>query len=85
MNYAKALGVGTIIRGLRATSDFDYEFQMALTNRKLAGQIDTIFLMPSEKHFYLSSQLIKEVASWGGDVSHYVPPLVRQALVKNLS
>ena len=63
----------TLIRGLRATSDFDYEFQMALTNRKLAPKIDTMFLMPSESFFYLSSRLIKEIAQLGGDVRRYVP------------
>ncbi len=80
VNHAHELKVGTIIRGLRATSDFDYEFQMALTNRTLAQEIDTIFLMPSEKHFYLSSRLIKEIARWGGDVSRFVPEHVTKAL-----
>lgn len=73
VDFAKECGAATIIRGLRATSDFDYEFQMALTNRKLAPKIDTIFLMPSESHFYLSSRLIKEIAKLRGDVSLYVP------------
>jgi len=82
VDYAKMLKAGTIIRGLRATSDFDYEFQMALTNRKLASSVDTMFLMPSEKHFYLSSRLIKEIARWGGDVSHFVPSFVKNALIK---
>jgi pantetheine-phosphate adenylyltransferase len=82
VEHARALKVGTIIRGLRATSDFDYEFQMALTNRMLAQEIDTIFLMPSEKHFYLSSRLIKEIAQWGGDVSNLVPAQVQRALKK---
>ncbi len=70
-----------LIRGIRATSDFDYEFQMALTNRKLAPKIDTMFLMPSESHFYLSSRLIKEIAQLGGDVTRYVPAPVA-ALIK---
>ncbi|OGX04756.1 MAG: pantetheine-phosphate adenylyltransferase [Omnitrophica bacterium RIFCSPLOWO2_12_FULL_50_11] len=85
VDYARQLNVGTIIRGVRATSDFEYEFQMALTNRKLSGHIDTLFLMPSEKHFYLSSRLIKEIARWGGDVSDFVPPFVRRALVRQWS
>jgi len=80
VDFAKAKKIGTIIRGLRATSDFDYEFQMALTNRLLAEEIDTMFLMPSEKHFYLSSRLIKEISRLGGDVSKFVPPFVKKAL-----
>ncbi|MBI4358889.1 MAG: pantetheine-phosphate adenylyltransferase [Candidatus Omnitrophica bacterium] len=84
VDYARAKKIGTIIRGLRATSDFDYEFQMALTNRSLAEDIDTIFLMPSEKHFYLSSRLIKEIASLGGNVSRFVPPFVQRALSARL-
>ena len=80
VDYARANKIGILIRGLRATSDFDYEFQMALTNRELASYIDTIFLMPSEKHFYLSSRLIKEISRLGGDVSKFVPPFVARAL-----
>ncbi len=75
----------TLIRGIRATSDFDYEFQMALTNRKLASKIDTVFLMPSESHFYLSSRLIKEIAGLGGDVTRYVPAPVAAQIKKMLS
>lgn len=80
VDYARINGISIMLRGLRATSDFDYEFQMALTNRRLAQDIDTIFLMPSEKYFYLSSRLIKEISKWGGDVSHFVPSFVSQAL-----
>ena len=75
----------TLIRGIRATSDFDYEFQMALTNRKLAPKIDTMFLMPSESHFYLSSRLIKEIAQLGGDVTRYVPAPVAARIKKKFS
>ena len=82
VEYARARNIAIIIRGLRATSDFDYEFQMALTNRTLAADIDTMFLMPSEKHFYLSSRLIKEIARLGGDVSRFVPPFVEKLLVE---
>ena len=85
VDYARASNIGIIVRGLRATSDFDYEFQMALTNRMLADDIDTLFLMPSEKHFYLSSRLIKEIAQLGGDVSRFVPPAVQQSLKKQLA
>ena len=80
VDYARVNKIGIIIRGLRATSDFDYEFQMALTNRILADDIDTMFLMPSEKHFYLSSRLIKEIARLKGDVSRFVPSFVGEAL-----
>jgi len=75
----------TLIRGIRATSDFDYEFQMALTNRKLAPKIDTMFLMPSESHFYLSSRLIKEIAQLGGDVTRYVPAPVAVRIKKKFA
>lgn len=78
--YARKKHANIIIRGLRATSDFDYEFQMALTNRKLSPQVDTMFLMPSESHFYLSSRLIKEIASYRGDISEFVPEYVAKAI-----
>lgn len=84
VTYAKKKGVRSIIRGLRATSDFDYEFQMALTNRVLSKEVDTVFLMPSETHFYLSSKLIKEIAQRGGNVSPFVPPFVTKALHKKV-
>ena len=74
----------TLIRGIRATSDFDYEFQMALTNRKLAPRIDTMFLMPSESHFYLSSRLIKEIAQLGGNVNRFVPASVAARIRKKI-
>ncbi|MBI4372111.1 MAG: pantetheine-phosphate adenylyltransferase [Candidatus Omnitrophica bacterium] len=80
VDYARLKKIKTIIRGLRATSDFDYEFQMALTNRSLADDIDTMFLMPSEKHFYISSKLIKEIARMKGDVSRFVPSFVAETL-----
>lgn len=82
VEYAKKKGARSIIRGLRATSDFDYEFQLALTNRELSKDVDTIFLMPSETHFYLSSRLIKEIAERGGDVSAFVPSFVAEAARK---
>ncbi len=73
VRFAEKYGANALIRGIRATSDFDYEFQMALTNRRLAKKVDTVFLMPSESNFYLSSRLIKEIAELNGDVSKYVP------------
>lgn len=85
VEYARKKGAHNIIRGLRATSDFDYEFQMAITNRQLAREVETIFLMPSEDHFYLSSKLIKEIAQRGGEVGRFVPDFVNSALQKKLS
>jgi pantetheine-phosphate adenylyltransferase len=84
VDYTRKKGASVIIRGLRATSDFDYEFQMAMTNRKLAGNIQTIFLIPSETHFYLSSSLIKEIARLGGELRDFVPPFVAKLLGKRL-
>ncbi|MCM8775545.1 MAG: pantetheine-phosphate adenylyltransferase [Candidatus Omnitrophica bacterium] len=85
VEYAVQKKIRTIIRGLRATSDFDYEFQMALTNRKLSKQVDTVFLMPSENHFYLSSRLIKEIAASKGDISSYVPEFVAKKIYAKLA
>jgi pantetheine-phosphate adenylyltransferase len=77
---AKQVGAMGIIRGLRAVSDFEYEFQMALMNRKLAEEITTIFLMPHEKYTYLNSTIIRNLASLNSDVSDFVPPVVQNAL-----
>lgn len=74
-----------LIRGLRMLSDFEYEFQMALTNRKLAADIETIFLMPHESYSYLSAKLLKETAALGADLSSFVPDFVEEALKKKLS
>jgi pantetheine-phosphate adenylyltransferase len=84
VDFAKDVGATTIIRGIRAVSDFDYELQLTLMNRKLARSIETIFLMPSEKYIFISSSLAKEIASLGGDVSQLVPDIVARALVKKL-
>lgn len=73
VNYAKKKKADVIVRGLRAISDFEYEFQMALTNKKLERNIETVFLMPDERYIYLSSTLIREIALNGGDVSEFVP------------
>lgn len=73
VNYAKEKNANVIIRGLRAISDFEYEFQMALTNRKIAENIETVFLMPGEKYSYISSTLVREIARYGGDVKDFVP------------
>ena len=80
VDYARKHNLGVIIRGLRMVSDFEYEFQMALTNRKLAGDVETIFLMPSEQYSYISSRLLKETAGFGADISSFVPGYVQEAL-----
>lgn len=82
VDYAKRRGARVIIRGLRALSDFEYEFQMALTNRKICNEIETVFLMPSEQYSYLSSRMIKEIAALGGDVRDFVPEPVAERLRK---
>lgn len=82
VEHAKSVGAIGIIRGLRAVSDFEYEFQMALMNRKLDGEIATVFLMPHEKYTYLNSSIIKNLAGLKSDVSDFVPPVVRDALAK---
>ncbi|RPI12832.1 MAG: pantetheine-phosphate adenylyltransferase [Ignavibacteriae bacterium] len=80
VEYAKRSNATAIVRGLRAISDFEYEFQMALTNRKIAENITTVFLMPNEKYTYLNSTLVREIASLGGDVSPFVPCNVLEKL-----
>ena len=83
-NFARDAGATLIVRGLRAISDFEYEFQMALMNRNLAPGIETVFLVPAFDLTYLSSSLVREVARFGGDVSSLVHPAVQQALKKKL-
>jgi pantetheine-phosphate adenylyltransferase len=78
--FAKRVGATVVVRGLRAVSDFEYEFQMALMNRRLNGRIETVFMMPAEQYTYISSRLIKEVFSLGGRVQGLVPDLVEQRL-----
>jgi pantetheine-phosphate adenylyltransferase len=82
MDFAAEQGVAAVVRGLRVVSDFEYEFQMALMNRRLNSEIETVFLMPSEEHTYLSSSLVREIASAGGDVSQFVPELVAVKLAE---
>ena len=84
VEYARSQGVGVLIRGLRAFSDFEYEFQMALTNRRLAPDIETLFLMPKQDYSFLSSTNVKQVASLGGDVSEFVPAAVHKALASKM-
>lgn len=84
VDYCRRNRIGVVVRGLRVYSDFEYEFQMALTNRKIGQDIETIFMMPSESYSYLSSKLIKEAFALGADVKDFVPPFVARALAKKL-
>ena len=85
VDFAKQKNAKTLIRGVRQISDFEYEFRMALTNRRLAPNIDTVFLMPDEQLTFISASLVKEVAAWGGDLSSFVPPHVAEALKEKMS
>ncbi len=86
VRYARKAKATSIVRGLRAVSDFEYEFQMALTNRKLAHEITTVFLMPHERYTYLNSSIVREIARLGGNIRQFVPPHVRRMLTaKNLA
>lgn len=80
VEHARDMNVQTLIRGVRQVSDFEYEFRMALMNRRLAPDIDTIFLMPQEQLTFVSGTMVREVAYWGGDLTHFVPPHVATAL-----
>ena len=84
-DLATELSAAAIIRGLRAISDFEYEFQMALMNRKLARTVETVFLMPALSWVYLSSTIVKDVATHGGDVSELVPPAVWRAMCDKIA
>jgi pantetheine-phosphate adenylyltransferase len=85
VDFAKAQNAGAVIRGLRAVSDFEFEFQMALMNRKLDAAVETIFLMPKEEYTYLSSRIVKEIARLGGDISSFVPACVAKALSRQFA
>jgi pantetheine-phosphate adenylyltransferase len=82
VDYAERVGASVIVRGLRAISDFEYEFQMALMNRRLNPRIETVFMMPAESYSYLSSRLVKEVFQLGGRVRDLVPPVVERRLAE---
>ena len=82
VTYVQKKNAISVVRGLRAMTDFEYELQMALMNRKLDEKMETVFLMPNEKYTYLSSNFVREIARLGGDVSKFVPPVVLKALRK---
>ncbi|MCX7994397.1 MAG: pantetheine-phosphate adenylyltransferase [candidate division WOR-3 bacterium] len=85
VEFVESVSAKTVIRGIRAISDFDYEFQLALMNRKLNPEIETLFLMPSENYIFISSSLVKEIAALGGDISKLVPRIVERALMKKFN
>ena len=85
VDYARQSQAQVIIRGLRAVSDFEYEFQMALMNRKLDDNVETMFLMPKEEYTYLSSRLVKEIARLGGNIDVFVPDCIARALREKFS
>lgn len=85
VDYARSKDATVLVRGLRAVSDFEYEFQMALMNRKLDADIDTVFLMPHARYTYLNSSIVREVARLGGDVSSFVPVNVQRRLKEKLA
>jgi pantetheine-phosphate adenylyltransferase len=85
IDYAKRKKVNVLVRGVRQISDFEYEFRMALTNRRLAPDIDTIFLMPDEQLTFISASIVKEIAYWGGDLTSFVPENVAKALINKFS
>jgi len=84
VDYARAKGVHTVLRGLRAASDFEYEFMLANMNRKLDPEFESVFVMTGEDYFFVSARLVREVAHFGGDVSAFVPPNVLEGLRRKL-
>jgi pantetheine-phosphate adenylyltransferase len=85
VDYARSRGAKAVLRGIRAISDYEYEFQMAMMNRKLQPELETVFMMPAEQYSYVSSRLVKEVFRLGGRVSDLVPPLVEDRLRRKLA
>ena len=84
IDFARKVGASMIVRGLRAVTDFDYEFQMAGMNYRMAPDVETIFLMASERHQFIASRLVKEVAMLGGDISSFVPPLTLERVLQRI-
>ncbi len=80
VDFCRSIGAEVIIRGLRAVSDFEFEFQIGLANRDMAPNIETVFLLPAPRHIFVSSSLVKEIFVNGGDISHYAPPATIEAL-----
>ena len=84
IDYARKRGAGVILRGIRAVSDYEFELQMALMNRKLEPRVETVFMMPAEKYSYLSSRIVREIASFGGPLTGLVPDMVEQRLHRRI-
>ena len=84
MQFVREQGGGVVLRGLRAVSDFEYEFQLAGMNRKLFPEVETLFLTPAEQHMFVSASLVREIAKLGGDVDQFVPPLIKQRLQQKI-
>ncbi len=82
VDHAQKMKADTLVRGVRQISDFEYEFRMALTNKRLAPEVDTVFLMPDEEFTFISASIVKEVAYWDGDLSSFVPKIVAGALIE---
>jgi pantetheine-phosphate adenylyltransferase len=80
VDHAQKMNADTLVRGVRQISDFEYEFRMALTNKRLAPEVDTVFLMPDEEFTFISASIVREVAYWDGDLSSFVPDIVAKAL-----
>ena len=84
VDYAKQVGATALVRGLRAVTDFEYEFQMALTNKKLCGDVETIFLTTSSEYMFLSSSIVKQVVHFGGSITDFVPACIYEDIIKKL-
>lgn len=84
MQFVREQGASVVVRGLRAVSDFEYEFQLAGMNRKLFPEVETIFLTPAEQYMFISASLVREIATLGGDVSQFVPPLIEERLKRKM-
>lgn len=84
VDYCRNKGISVVVRGIRVYSDFEYEFQMALTNRKLNPEVETLFMMPNETYSYVTASMIREIARYGGDTSAFVPPAVQRRLLARL-
>lgn len=84
-DYAKDKKAHTLIKGLRAVTDFEYEFQQALTNKKLNPELETLFMVTNQEYMYLSSTIVRQIAEFGGDITEFVPPQIKDDLVKRMS
>jgi pantetheine-phosphate adenylyltransferase len=80
VDYCRKRDISVVVRGIRVYSDFEYEFQMALTNRKLNPEVETLFMMPNEAYSYVTASMIREIARYGGDTAAFVPPAVQRRL-----